>query len=296
MTLQAFLDTAWRDHGDQAEAVAQRLAGAVGSIVTPQDLAPFVRLLVHVFGEHLGEWARGVQLLESLRTLPAFDGSADAAGPVTRGIATLRLAGGDASALHGLAAADRACALATAADALNARGRLAEAIAFFGRALDELHEEPAAGHPALRALAVGGNNLAGTLEARPALDPAETAAMLAAAHAGLRFWRLCGGWLEEERAEYMLARCLLRAGDAPAARASIDRCLAICAAHDAPAFERFFGHAVHALAARAMGDTAAFAASRAAALAQHALLPDSERGWCRREFDELGSERQGVAG
>src|SRR5271154_2469369 len=49
-----------------------------------EHIPPFARLLTHVFGEHLGQWRRGIDLLESMRRLPAFDGRAATAGALTR--------------------------------------------------------------------------------------------------------------------------------------------------------------------------------------------------------------------
>jgi hypothetical protein len=134
---------------------------------------------------------------------------------------------------------------------------------------------------------VAGNNIADALEKRASLDAVHAAAMLRAADAGLRYWRIAGTWLEEERAWYELARCQLRAGRHADAAASAQHCIEVCAANDAPAFERFFGAAVHALACRAGGDAAGFEASRDAALREYAQVPESERGWCAREHGEL---------
>jgi len=287
MPLDTFLEAAWRDHADHPDDVADRLAGALHLIREPSDFAPFVRLATHVFGEHLGEWQRGAGLIESLRQLPAFDGSPAAAGSLARGGAALRLAGGDESALVGLSADDRVYALAAAADAFTGRDRIADAMATFARALDGMTTDPAADHPASRALAVCGNNLSVALERKGDLSAAEAASMLAAARASLKFWKLTGTWLEEERAEYQLARSLLRAGELPAARASIERCILICAQNGAPPFEHFFGHAVRALVDKASGDAAAFAANRATARGYYARIPEDDRQWCERELREL---------
>ena len=62
--------------------------------------------------------------------------------------------------------------------------------------------------------------------------------MIVAAEAALRYWKQAGTWLEEERAEYRLAKSLLIAGRAVDAVASARRCLAVCERHEAPAFER----------------------------------------------------------
>ena len=37
-----------------------------------QHVPAFARLVTHLFGEHLGQWQRGIRLLEGLRRLPAF--------------------------------------------------------------------------------------------------------------------------------------------------------------------------------------------------------------------------------
>lgn len=289
MTLDAFLEAAWRDHGDRAEDVAARLPDALAMLQRPQDFAPFARLVTHVYGEHLGQWQRGVELLEASARLPAFAPGTDAEAALRRSTAALRLGAGDRSALERLADEDRAYALAIAADALGARGDIARAIDCLGQALARAPASLSKEHPAARALAICGNNLSAVLEGRPALSPAETDAMLAAAECGLRYWKLVGTWLEEERALYQLARCHLRAGDAAAARASIERCIDVCERNDAPPFERFFGHAVRALAARAQGDGAAFEAGRRAALSHYAAIAEADRRWCARERDELGA-------
>lgn len=107
-SFDAFLDSAWADHADRADEVAERLALSRGLVTSPAQLQPFVMLATHVYGEHLGRWADGVRLLESLRELPAFDGTPAVNAALSRNIATLRYTGGDAGALDALAAAQRA--------------------------------------------------------------------------------------------------------------------------------------------------------------------------------------------
>jgi len=289
MTLGSLIEEAWRDHADHPEVVATRLADALPQVERPEDIAPFVRIAVHVHGEHLGDWQRGVRLLLSLRESRAFDGTGATADPLARGIAALRAFGSEPSALAGLSDDDGAYALAIAASALVARKQWAPAIDAFDRAAATASRGLARDHPAVRAMAVCGNNVAAALEAKPDLDTAEQRAMLDAAAAGLKYWKLSGTWLEEERAEYQLSRCLLRAGRLPAARASIERCIDVCARNDAPAFELFFGHAVKALVSRAEGDAAGFDSARRAALEQYARVPEGERAWCDREFRDLGA-------
>jgi len=289
-TLSERIDTAWAEHGDRPAEVAARLPGWLPLLTRADELAAVVRLAVHLYGEHLDQPAEGLALLRALRGSGGHDGSADSESVLRRAEAALRLIAGDGGALDGLDAADRIHALSHQSAALTGQQRLTDSARVYDAALQAAAAiDLDTSRPAARALGVAGNNLAAALETQTTLDAPHVAAMLRAAEGGLRGWSVAGGWLETERAEYMLARCNLKAGDAAAATTHASRCLAICDANDAPAFERFFGHAVLALAQRAAGNDEGFARSRAEALTQHAAVPEAEQGWCRREFGELRS-------
>ena len=280
MTFDAFIESAWNDHGDRPAEVADRIAASTGLVATADRIAPYARLATHVYGEHLGEWERGVRLLESLRALPAYDAGPAAEGAIARGIGALRYAEGDASAVDSLVLDERIAAIATASAALAGRGDHGRAIAALERALALGESGLPDGSPALRAIAVAGNNLASALEEKTERDAAQTRGMVAAAEAALRYWMRAGTWLEVERAHYRLARSLLCAGRPRDAAASARRCLDVCVAHEAPAFERFFGHAALAAALRASGDAAAFEAARLDALDCYEEVPADEQRWC----------------
>ena len=288
MTFDAFLETAWNDHGDRPQEVADRLASSLHVVQAAEHIPPFARLVMHVYGEHLGLWDRGIAVLESLRRLPASAGSAAAGATLDRNIATLRYAGGDTTVLESLSAEDRISVLALAASAFSGRNGMKRAIAAYAEALALAEAGLPPQSPALRALAVGGNNLAAALEEKKDRNDAETEGMLVAAYGGLRYWKQAGTWLEEERAEYRLTRSLLRAGRATEAIESAKRCVDVCVRNDAPAIETFFGCVVLALAQRADGDATAFTASRQRALALLERVPEDEKQWCQADLAELG--------
>jgi tetratricopeptide (TPR) repeat protein len=289
MSFDAFIETAWNDHGDRPQEVADRLARSFQMIETAEQIPPYARLLTHVFGEHLGQWDQGIAALESLRNVPAFDRSAAATDALTRSIATLRYASGDTEALELLSRDDRVAVLATVSSALAGRQAFKQAIAAYSDALTLGQSGLPSGSPAIRALAIGGNNLAAALEEKKDRDASETAGMVVAAEGALKYWKQAGTWLEEERAEYRLARSLLKAGEPERAVQSARRCIEVCRANDAPAFEQFFGHAVLALAQRAAGGIAGFEASRAEARRLFDLVPADERQWCVSDLEELGA-------
>jgi hypothetical protein len=288
MTFDDFLDSAWSDHGDRPQEVAERLHASLARAESPEQIAALARLATHVFGEHLGEWQRGIDVLEALKRLPAFDGAAAASAAIARGVGTLRVASGDAAALDPLFTEDKICVLAAASSAFAGRSAHGQALASYARALELARAGLPDGSPALRALAVGGNNLAAALEEKPHRDAAETQGMIAAAESGLAYWKRAGTWLEEERAELRLTRSLLCAGQPRAAIASAERCVAVCERSQAPALERFFGLAALAAAQRAAADFTAFEASRERALQCFEQVPADERRWCESELKELG--------
>jgi hypothetical protein len=284
-TLAMLIDAGWAEHGERPDAVAERLASSLGVIDAPGQIEPFARLAAHVFGEHLGAWERGVALLRALRSLPSCDASGGAA--IDRHVAALQCASGDDSGLAALSREDAACALAAAAAACAGRSELARAVRSYTRALELAQPGLPDGSPTLRALAVAGNNLAAALEEKPARTPDENAGMVASARGGLAYWKRAGGWLEEERAEFRLARSLTLAGEPHAGAQHAQRCLAICERNAAPAFERFFACYALAAAQRAAGDLAGFAQARERALALVARVPAQDQHWCEGERREL---------
>ena len=280
------IDTGWAEHAERPGEVAERLAGALCAIASADDAVAFARLAAHVYGEHLGRFDDGIALLERVAALPEAAADAPAAA-LRRHVATLRFASGDAACLAPLSTDDRAAVLALGASTLAGRGAFAAAIAAYREATALAAPGLPAGSPALRALAAGGNNLAAALEEKPSRDAGETQGMVEAAEGGLRYWKQAGTWLEEERAEYRLARSLLQAGRADDAVAAARRCLEVCERNDAPSFERFFGFAALATAQRAAGRRDEADAARERCRAQFDALTADERPWCEAELHAL---------
>ncbi len=287
MTFDEFLQTAWNDHAERPQDVADRVAASLPIIETPTQIPPFARLVTHVYGEHLGQWGRGIEILDSLRRIPAYDGSALVTDIVARNIAVLRYASGDSAILEPLSREDRVTVLATASSAFAGQGKFKQAISTYAEAVQLARSGLPSGSPAIRPLAVGGNNLAAALEMKKDRDAIETTGMIAAAEGGLEFWKQAGSWLEEERAQYRLAHSLLEAGEYAAAIASARRCIAICNANNAPAFELFFGHTALARAQRAAENAAEFDAARDQARQLIAQVAPEERQWCESELEAL---------
>lgn len=288
MDFDAFMTQAWDQHADDPDGVARRIVGeGLPALQQADQVTRLAHLAHHVLGEHLGRWAEGLALQHTLAALPTCTG--DAAAAVRRYIASLALAGGDAAALAGLAGAPRARVLALAAgslgthDALRAGSLLREAVAVVDAAA------PADDDPALRALAITGNNLACTLEELAPRSDEQRETMILAAQVARRFWARAGTWLEIERAEYRLAMSWLQAGDPARAREHALLCLTIVEDRQAPALERFFGWEALATVDRARGDAAGHTLAVGQMREAFDGLDEADRAWCQASLDKVAT-------
>jgi hypothetical protein len=93
-----------------------------------------------------------------------------------------------------------------------------------------------------RSIAITGNNLACQYEELETRSEAQVERMLEAAKLALEYWKVAGGWMQEERAEYRLAMSLLKAGNPLQAKVHADRCEAICRQNGEDAFELFYAN------------------------------------------------------
>lgn len=282
MDFDSFLDQAWTDHAEHAAAVAERLAEPGLALLQQEDhVLPLAFLAQHVHGQHLGRWAEGLAFQQRLAALPLVAAGSATAQSLQRFAAVMKLAGGLADERTGLGCSDRARLTAMAAAALGVHDP--------GRARALLEEATAAveanalsdADPAVRALAIAGNNLAGSLEDLPVRSETERALMVLAAQTGRVFWARAGSWLETERAEYRLAKTWLKAGDAAQAHHHARCCLDIVQANGNVALEHFFGLEVLGLAQRAAGDEAAVAHTLVQMGVTFDALDENDKGWCR---------------
>lgn len=276
-SLDEALERAWDDHGADAAGVAERLSALLPHAVDDGSTIKVAQLATHVLGEHLGRWDDGLALLGQLAS--ARPPGPEAASTLGRLRASLLLAAGRADERPGMSASDACRVSAMTATALASRdvpraaGLLQAAVAQAATMPDD--------DPAVRAVAAFSNGLAGTLCEGPLEEPAPRALMLDAARIALDHWKRAGGWREEERAEYRLARCHSAAGDAATALVHARRCDAIVREHGSEPLEAFFAAEVLARAAQALGDAATLEAAVAQARATYGALDDSDRGWCR---------------
>ena len=264
MTFDELIDGGWDRHADEPQTVAALLEQHAALATDATQAAALLRLSNHTLGEHLRDWPRAAAYAAAIvDTLP--DAGA-AAGPLTSlpvacfmSGATLDAltaqtrivaldAGGAASVATRIAV--EVAAQSIAAGALDDGGRLYATALALARA----HADAAT----VRAVAVASNNLASDLVARTDRSDAETRLMLEAAHASREFWLKCGTWVNEARADYLLALVYNAAGQAEIARGHGAHAMTLLEAHGDEKVDEAFTHLALANSSRLLGDRPAY--------------------------------------
>jgi hypothetical protein len=287
MNFEQLMEQVWHEHGDSPEAMGAQLRLAQNLLNEPQQVGALARIVLHVFGEHLGDWAVARAELALLQEHALCQSDLAAASAVRVGLAALSLAQGEVPLGARLSEEERVHALSSASAVCLGRDELDNAAALLDLSLKLAQQLTVSETGWERPLAVAANNLAcalGDLDERSAEQDTQ---MIRAAQAARQYWALAGSWLEVERADYVLAKSCLRAGQVQQAAEHAAACLSLCREHNAPALELFFAHEIAALAVKALGLDAAFDAARQAALAAFDLLDAQEQEMCEGERNAL---------
>jgi len=285
-TIGDFIDQAWTDHASDARAVAVRLPAARPLLARePQQLAALVQLTEHVLLGHLGDADAIEPWLAEWAPLAAQQ--ADAAPALDRARLAARLLRGGAAEPGEFAGGLVVRAHGTAANGMAARGDLARARRLLQSA--EAIARADSGVDVIKGLAASCNNLASQLLDEPRDDARDTL-MLEAAHQSRRTWAEVGTWLQVERADFILALCAAKVGDAAQALSHAQSCLAICEANGADAFERFFAQQALGEAYRVDGN---MPRARDELEAMHRLIGDIDdagnRAYAQSALDKLSA-------
>jgi hypothetical protein len=282
MTFDELIERGWERHADESLAVAALLEQHAGLAADAAQAAALLRLANHTLGEHLRDWPRACRLAAGV--VSAVPDAGTAAAPLTS-LAVARFMSG--ATLDALATQARLVALdAGNAASLIARitvevgaNSIAAGTLDGGRTLYETALALARSHAdaaTVRAVAVTSNNLASDLLERTDRDDAGTRLMLDAAHASREFWMKCGTWVNEARADYLLALVYNAAGQPDTARGHGEHALALLEAHGDEKVDEAFTHLALADSARLAGDRPGYA--RHLAQADRLAAPFTEDG------------------
>lgn len=260
MSLDQLIQQCWKDHADDTVAVAARLEVAIELVHDAPQAAQYSNIVNHVIGEHLNDWRHAAGLVSSvaakLKDEPAAASTWAAlcvayslAGELTEAVVAESRALAVAKA-HPLATLTRVrMQLVTGLMGLK---RLDEAARVYVAAL-EMADQIGDKSNADRSIAVTSNNLASELCEKENRNKEQTALMLKAAHAARSAWLRAGDWMNDERADYLLALTHNAAGQHGQALEFARRGLATIASNGKEDVDAAFLHLTSARAHGAMG-------------------------------------------
>jgi len=249
MIFNDYLNEAWEKHQDHAEEVFNEFPQFFSLCEKDDDVLSLGHLITHVCGEHLGRWKEGIALLESLlREKPIIDSSG-----INRFKAILNLCADKNYSLIGFSDSDQSRILASCASAL-LNVEIKRAGRYFKKADLIAKEKLDAKDPAIKGIAMTGNNLACALEEKENRNTEEDELMIFAARMGRTYWEKAGTWMHVERAEYRLAQTYLKANKPEVAKTHALNCLSIIEKNGDDPIELFFAHEVLCLCAEALND------------------------------------------
>lgn len=285
MTFEEFIRQAWNDHATQTLDVAQRLRDGIHKIEMAPHISQWAQLTTHVFGEHLGAWRDGLQLLQSQKHNKHIDEASSFA--LDRSIASLEYSAGLRTSLNEFNMSDRIRILSISASALSEQSQTLRAREAFEQALQEAQGGLPKEDPANQALAITGNNLAAALEQKKNRSDEESELMVFAAIVARKYWEIAGTWLEVERAEYRLAMSYLQADRLGEALAHAQACLDIIQNNGGVSLEAFFAYEGIAKVEKARLNTAGVANAIRQATVHFDKLSDEDKSWCKTVLESL---------
>ena len=287
MDIDALVNAGWAEHPQDPDGVAARLEEGVALVEDGAGAAKYMNLVNHVLGDHLGRRADAARLCEA-----AMHRAGAEPGPGAHvHLAVARTMADDA---EGAEAAIRALG-----DDEGQRVRVGLLVAqchAHARAWEDaarIYEEQLAigetlpeGHGAERSFAIVSNNIASEVLNEGPRTAQTDALMERAAHAAGLYWRRIGTWVNDERADYLLALVHNRLERPAEALAFADRALATIAEADGeePVDEAFV-HLARAAACRALdrADDQEASIAHAQRLAE-AFEGDGLQAWFQEEL------------
>lgn len=250
MSVQDYVNACWDKHECASAELMADFKQHLDHCESQADVLALGNLIFHVSGEHLGQWSEGVALLEELKRSPHLKDEA----ALNRCVAALKICQDRNYSLVGFGQSDQARILAISASALASQNDLERAGKYLKKAQIIAEEKLSETDPAIKSLAITGNNLACALEEKAEQGQLQKDLMIQAALLARTYWEKAGTWLHVERAEYRLANTYLKAQDPTEAKKHAVNCLATIKANADDPLEFFYAYEALALCARALGD------------------------------------------
>lgn len=277
MKFNEYLQNAWAQHATNPKQVASEFKDSFKLMQTEDDVMSMARLIVHVCGEHLGDWEQGLSLLKKLKNNATIKDKNE----MNRNVAILNLGNFPDTSIEHFSPSDQSIIYSKTASALANLGGIKNASKFFQLACQIADEKLEKNDPAIKNLAISGNNLASSLEEKKNRSENENSLMLIAATKARVYWEMAGTWMEVERAEYRLGKTHLQLKNYDQALVHADECLKIIIDNKAAPLEAFFGFELKCTIFHAQKNKEAFARSLDLMKREFDSLTPEDSEWCR---------------
>jgi tetratricopeptide (TPR) repeat protein len=285
MSFNDYLNNAWSIHAADPKKVANEFKSNFNLMNSDDDVMAISRLIVHVCGEHLGNWQQGIELLRKLKNnAPIKDKN-----EMNRLMAILDLGNNPNISIEKFSQSDKTIIYSTTAAALASLGGLKNAAVLYHKACEINIVEINAEDPANHALAIASNSIACKLEDKKERTQKETELMITAATMARKYWEIAGSWKEVERAEYRLSKTFIEAADLDLAKNHAEKCLEIVIQNKSEPLEVFFAYealaTIQKLKKSAMGfESALFQMKNA-----FDLLSVDDQNYCQKILETLSA-------
>ncbi|EPX6947545.1 MULTISPECIES: hypothetical protein [Vibrio] len=232
----AFMSECWQHHEENPEQIYAQLETALSEVKDVTQIERIFALMLHTAIGHLQCPEQFLTCLEHFDERKVAESLA-----FQRSIAVARYFVDGTDNMELLEEQEQRRVYALISNELSALAQLELASQWLVKAALGMTPNDAEG-PLARAFAITANNLACQYEALAERTCMETSKMLEAATLALDYWKVAGGWMQEERAEYRLAMSLLKADKPQEAKVHAERCEDICQQHGSDALELFHAH------------------------------------------------------
>lgn len=283
MNFQDYLNQAWNTHAQDPKGLASSFKDQFSLISSESDALAMGNLIVHVCGEHLGDWDKGLSLISELK----FNTHVKDQSGLNRFNAILELGKNPAHSIVAFPSSDQIRIFSITASALVSLGDLSRASDYLDNAQKLASDGLSKDDPANRSLAITGNNLASALEEKKQRSKEETELMLMAAHMGRKYWEIAGGWMEVERAEYRLASSYLHAGNPEIALTHINKCLEIIEANGNDPIEVLFGNEMLAMICNFQKNHSGYMEALTGMEIAFGRLSADDQSWCQDTLSKI---------
>lgn len=281
-TFKEYLQNAWSTHATDPKKIADEFKLNFNLMDSEDDVMSMAGLIVHVCGEHLGNWEQGIELLKKLKNnAPIKDKE-----QMKRFVAILNLGNNPNISIEEFSPSDQIRICSGTSSALANLGGLKNAEKLFDKAI-ELAQGISQEDLANKALAIAGNGIATALEEKTERKPNEVELMIKAATIARKYWEIAGTWMEVERAEYRLSQSYLKAEEFTKSLEHAEKCLAIINENGDVPLELFFAYEALTLANKANNNDIGLKSSIYGMEMTFDKLDESDKSWCKEILEKL---------